>query len=172
MKLASFHLAAGVLVFVMGAAYAKSPNVLTADGIGPIRVGMTLQQLETAIGRKVDLSDISSDDTSICADVAVPGWKHVGLLMENFRIAVIYIDRPYRTIDGVYYGMSEADLKRRFGRRAVFDYRPYFGDDPHAHNVVVKKSRRREFLFQTKDDKVSNISVGDLPGVEYWEGCV
>jgi len=171
MKFGSFQIAFGAFVLAAGVTHANPTNILTADGIGPLRIGMTLQQLEAAIGRKVDLSDLSSDDTSVCAEIDVPGWENIGLLMENLRVTVIYIDRPYRTIDGVYHGMSETDLKRRFGHQAVFGYRPYFGGDPHAHNVVVKKGRRREFLFQTENDKVSSISVGDLPGVEYWEGC-
>lgn len=167
-ELAKIFLAA----FVLMAASANAQTVvLTSEGFAPLKIGMTLRQAEAAIGRKIELLDEAGEDPHVCAVVDIPGHRGVSALFEYERIAVIYIEKPYRTVDGVYYGMPEANLKKRFGKRAIFDYRPYLGGDPHAHNVVVKEGGKREFLFQTEDDKVTTISVGNLPGVEYWEGC-
>ncbi|MBV8976468.1 MAG: hypothetical protein JOZ13_03735 [Alphaproteobacteria bacterium] len=159
-----------VLISAHTAAHAARP-VLTPDGIGPIRIGMTLQQVQKAVGGTINLHDDASDDQNVCAETDVPGWPNVSLLLENLRVTVISIGKPYRTRDGVGIGWTEPVLKQIFGSHAVFGPRPYFEDDPHAHNVIVKVSKNREFLFQTKDSKIESISLGELPSVEYWEGC-
>lgn len=162
-------LAVGVAAASLAAA---PPPHLTAAGLGPLRIGMTRAQAERAIGTHILLSEIESDNVWACAIGTIRSMPHVVLLLEELRIRVITIGGPLSTADGVRIGSSEAALRRVFGKRAKFDDRPYFGGEPNAHNVIVRLSGRREFLFQTKDGKVDTINLGDRPAIEYWEGCV
>ncbi len=162
----------GCLLLVFAAAAIAQPRYdLTAKGFGPLQIGMTLQEAEAATGTKFVTNAEASGDPSACETAEIPGWPGVSLMLEDFRITVIYIEKPLRTVDGVHIGMSERALSRLFGKRAVFGPRPYFGGEPRAHNIAVKADSNREFLFQTHDGVVETISVGDLPSVEYWEGC-
>jgi hypothetical protein len=146
--------------------------LLTATGYGALRIGMTRGQAERAVGAHILINDLASDDAWVCADGSIKTMPHVDLLLEGLRIKVISISGGPATVDGVRIGTSEAQLRRIFGKRAVFGWRPYIGDTPGAHNVIVKTGRNREFLFQTADGRVQTISAGELPAVEYWEGCV
>lgn len=161
------------LVFILAgaAAVAQPAYVLTDKGFGPLRIGMTLKQAEAAVHRKLSTSADASGDPRACESAEIPGWPGISLMLENYKITVIYIDKPHRTVDGVYVGMPERALSKLFGKRAVFRPRPYEEDDPRAHNVAVMASDGREFLFQTRDGVVESISVGVLPSVEYMEGC-
>jgi hypothetical protein len=145
--------------------------LLTATGYGALRLGMTRGQAERAIGAHVSINDIASDDAWVCANGFITTMPHVDLLLEGLRIKVISIGGGRATADGVRIGTSEAQLRRIFGTRAVFTWRPYAGGAPGAHNIIVKTGRNREFLFQTGGGRVETISIGDLPAVEYWEGC-
>lgn len=159
-----------IVLLAAAPALAAAP-VMTRDGLGGLRVGMGIKEAERASGRKITLEKNSSDDLKACALARVSGLPDVWLLLEDYRIKVITANgRGYATADGVRAGTGEADLRRIFGKRIEFEARPYL-DSPDAHNAIVKLGGGREFLFQTKDRKVESIAIGDLPAVEYMEGC-
>ena len=150
---------------------AAPPPRLNGTGYGVLRLNMTRAEAERATGAHVIINDLASDDAWACAQGSIPSMPEVSLLLEGLRIKVISVDGRAATVDGVRIGMGEAEVKRIFGKRARFEFRPYIGDQPGAHNVIVKLGGKREFLFQTKDGKIDTISVGYRPAVEYWEGC-
>jgi hypothetical protein len=95
------------------------------------------------------------------------------MMIENGRVTVISVDDPsVHTVDGVSVGMTEMNLGRMFGKRAVFGPRPYFGDAKDAHEVVVRLFGKRELVFETQEGRIQSIRLGGRPSTEYWEGCV
>lgn len=165
------RIVAMVLAALLTVQQALAAPVMTPDGLGLLHVGMRWHQAERAIGHKIDLNPIASDDLAICAEAAIVGMPGVMLLLERYRIRAITVDRSFATVDGVGIGTSEEDLRHIFGTRARFDFRPYAGGEAGAHNVIVRLGGEREYLFQTRSGKVDLISIGDRPAVEYWEGC-
>lgn len=153
-------------------AQAAAPDVLTMEGLGRIHIGMTEAQIEHALGATLHLvGDAAGPD--ICADAGVPGRAGVDLMFEKRRLTVIEVttDKTIRTGDGVRIGTTEAELRKIFGPRAAFNPRPYEEGVAGAHEVIVKVTGAREFVFETEGGAVTEMRLGDKPSTEYMEGC-
>lgn len=162
------------LLFSSVCAQAAPQNLLTAHGIATLKIGMTQNQLEEVLKRKLDANGDSSDDAQACQEARVPGMPGVYLLLEHYRISRIDVDgglKGAHTAEGVHVGMTEGEVRRIFGKRAIFTPRPYEGDVEGAHDIVVKVGATREFIFETEGGKVESMRIGDLPAAEYMEGC-
>jgi hypothetical protein len=166
---ARFVLAFSLAIFPAAAAPAP---LLTADGLAPFRVGMTETEIRRIPGLQMEFHSEASGDADSCETASVSGMPDLGLMLVHRRIVKIGTSAPaIRTADGVHIGTTEAQLRTIFGKRAVFSGRPYYEGDPNYHWIVVKVNGTREFVFATSEHVVDGLSVGDLPGIEFMEGC-
>jgi hypothetical protein len=156
---------------ILPAAAAPTP-LLTADGLAPFRIGMTETEIRRIPGLQMEFHSEASGDAESCETALISGMPDIDLMLVHHRIVKIGTNAPaIRTSDGVHIGTTEAQLKAIFGRRAVFKDQPYEEGDPNYHWVIVKVQGQREFLFATSKHIVDSLNVGDLPGIEFMEGC-
>jgi hypothetical protein len=157
---------AGFLLFPL--ASASADEVLALDGLPPVRIGMTLVQAEHALGKKLDF-DRKDINSKYCLQAQRPGDKKTWYMLENFHVVRIDTENSaIATSDGARVGDTEASLKKRYGKRAIFSAHPYLGEDGHYVTVLYPG---RKLVFETEKGKVTSWRIGLPAPASYMEGC-
>ncbi len=155
---------------------ARSQSQLTAtsklaiDGIGPIRVGMTIQQAE-ASARTQLLSPGSKLDN--CWYVKPQGGpRDLSFMVIDGQIARVDIsgNSPITTVSGARIGDSEDRIKSLYAVRIT----PHeYVRGGHYLTFVPNDTSDQQYrmVFETDGNRVKLIRSGRLPEVEYVEGC-
>jgi hypothetical protein len=151
------------------AAVAASP--VTLHGVGELRVGMPLAELRR-MGAK---EEFQSEDGVDCSYWTVPR-EDVALMVSGRRVVRIDINNPkYRTPSGARVGMTEAEVRRIYGRALKVEPHPYTG--PEGHYLVYRaKGEPYGMIFETepvdrKPARVVSFRVGLWKHVQLIEGC-
>lgn len=144
--------------------------VLEMQGIGPIKIGMTIQQAEVLAGparverieprdacgwawfasAPVGISFMVTRDTLVRANVDVTG---------------------FRTRRGLGVGSTEADVLMNYSPNVRTRPHPYTG--PEGHYLIVEDPALPGFriIFETDGKVVTSLRAGRLPEVNAIEGC-
>ena len=151
------------------AAVAASP--VTLHGVGELRIGMPLAELRR-MGAK---EEFQSEDGADCSYWTVPR-EDVALMVSGRRVVRIDINNPkYRTPSGARVGMTEAQVRRIYGRALKVEPHPYTG--PEGHYLVYRaRGEPYGMIFETEpvDGKPATIvsfRVGLWKHVQLIEGC-
>lgn len=145
--------------------------VARADGIGPIRAGMTLAEASAAIGESlhVDYSDFET------CDYATPSVLPEGVSLMIIRDTVERVDvvdpGKVRTAAGAGIGDPESSVVARYGSAATVMPHKYTGPEGHYVVVAPPGDSLHRIVFETDGAAVTMYRVGRAPAVEYVEGC-
>jgi len=163
---------------------AADPQTLRPEGWGPLRIGMTKAEIESALGPDSAPNAVGGNDVEVC-DIFHPQRAPEGLLvmLTDGRLSRITLmrDAPVETSEGLKIGASAADVLRAYGQRAQTQPHKYidapaqyvtvwtaprpsgepFVDDPSARGV------RYEIGIESK---VVGIHAGDR-SIQNVEGC-
>lgn len=158
---------ATAFVLAMAAAPALADEILTARGLGLVRIGMRRAQVEKALGSRIKLD---MDDPA-CTTAGAPGGKASFMFFHDRLVRIDADAVGVRTPEGAYVGMTEAALKKLYGKRARTSTHPY-GAEPNDHYVAVKlPPRDRLLIFETRSRRVENFRIGTLQAAQLSEGC-
>ncbi|MEP6881542.1 MAG: hypothetical protein ABI866_06090 [Dokdonella sp.] len=142
---------------------------LTMAGLGPVRNGMTIEQLRRAGFR---LATPSSGDFSDCAQARILGQEDVGLLIENNRVTRIelYSNRIY-SLSGSRIGDTEDEIEmtyKKYGDSLSVEPHPF----DHQGRVVkiFSPDQTTSIAFEIHGHVVTQIYAG--PAAGYVEGCL
>ncbi|PPT10860.1 Serine/threonine protein kinase [Geitlerinema sp. FC II] len=146
------------------------------DGIGPVRVGMTVAEASRSAGTTFVREGVY--DSPQCHYI-VPenGMRDVSFMVTNGRIARVDVRNPVvRTVSGAGIGNSEEEIEQLYPDRIEVSRHPYTGGAPqngHYLTFVPQDWRDRNYrvIFETSYDYVTQYRAGKLPEVEYIEGC-
>ena len=141
---------------------------LTLDGLGPLRIGMTLKEVaDTGFRIKIE-HDFEPNE---CARAEVEGQKNVWLMFENGRVVrVEVLGGRIATLSGVRVGDTEEQVRKTYGARLVVEPHKY---DDNGHYLIVFSSDRKQALVMETDGKVVTDFRAGLAGpAEYVEGCL
>jgi len=163
----AMRLIATFLASVLIALPASAQETLTAEGLGPVKIGMNRKQVEKALGAKLKLQ---MEDPS-CATADAPGGK-AWFMFFNYRLVRIDVEKPgIATIEGAHVGMTERALKKLYGKQAKVSTHPY-GAEPNDHYVEVRPpTRDRLLIFETKERRVESFRIGTKDAAPLIEGC-
>ncbi len=143
------------------------------DGIGPIRVGMTVSEASVAAGTKLVSTGYSG----------APGCfyfrpqnspKDVAFMVIGDRIARVDIWRnsPVTTISGARIGDTEERIKSLYPGRIQVSQHSYV---PKGHYLTFvpkdPSDKNYRIVFETDGKRVTEYRAGKLPEVQYIEGC-
>jgi hypothetical protein len=157
---------------IVGVGAPAEGPVLTPNGIGHLRIGMTLAEAQRASGRRITLSPDAFNPS--CRYATVPSLRVFSMLL-NGRIARIDIARnsPVHALGGIRRGDTEADVRAFFG--------PKVTETPHAYvpggsYLTVGwrsgKYRGRGIRFETNENgTITGIYAGRHDPIRYVEGC-
>ncbi|HLF69626.1 MAG TPA: hypothetical protein VI541_01580 [Actinomycetota bacterium] len=143
---------------------------VTLDGIGPVRVDMTLEEASSAAGRRIIAGvSIGGESPGDCS-FAKPDGGPEGLLFMTIdgRIARVDVaNREIKTSEGATIGTEESALRRMY---------PGITSKPHAYTdgrylIHRPDGGQRAIVFETDGSKVTQFRSGREPEVEAVEGC-
>jgi hypothetical protein len=163
MRKAAPHFALALL------AAAPAPEVMTLNGIGPLRIGTPAAELRTRF--RAVAGEAYPDPEVDCAYWSSPLYPGLQLMVSGGRLVRIETeDKRYRTPAGGRVGLTESDLRARFGARMRVEPHPYMG--PEGKYLIVRA--RREplgLIVETWDGRARSIRVGYWQSVQLIEGC-
>jgi hypothetical protein len=172
-------------------------QVLSWQGVGPAKLGMTVAEAERALNAK--LGGVEQPYSKDCYVVSRADGKDEALsyVIVDGRIAVIYLflddgRRPDPHIvdaSGIGVGSTEADIGHAYGQTER-TFAPYESEETKEeiaertkhgiteprllHYWVIAKNpdATRAIIFETQDRKVTYWRTGVIPDVMAWEDCI
>lgn len=175
-RAAAALLASGSLALLAGApadARLSARSKLTTDGLGPVKVGMTLARAERAAGGRFRVNRNAGGANCFIATLR-GGPRGVYFFGTEQRIATVNAGRGsrVRTPSGARVGTSEGRVKSLFpGRIRVTPHKYTKGGHYLTFVPRDKADANRRIVFETDGRKVTIIRAGRLPEVGYVEGC-
>lgn len=143
---------------------------LSFDGLGPIEIGMTIEEAE----RVTNASIIEVQDFGTrCAEYRALEGPEVIFVVVDGRILIIGVGEPVVTDAGIGVGATEDEITAAYQGDTVEGRRNRFA----IHEVGVRPSDPTSefetiFVFDTVGNEVERIRTGPYPEVEqYDEGC-
>jgi hypothetical protein len=149
-----------------------SDVALNEDGLGPVQIGMTLDEA-VSMGLLNERPDIKQACDFVYPAVGSGVPFDVGVMVVKGKVARIDVDTgSVTTEDGARIGDTEDRLKSIYGDD--LEARPHKFIDG-GHYLIVKgdsASAGKEIVFETDaSGKVMMFRAGRLPEVEWVEGC-
>lgn len=144
-----------------------SRHVVSFDGFGPVKVGMTVAAASKALGiplvRKYEME-------GDCYYVSPKrGFKDVSFMVTGRRISRVDIDaKGYATDRGAGVGDTEARIMRLYRGRVEVRGHPYV--DGHYLRVNMKGGKF-SIIFETDGKRVTSFRAGKAEEVGWIEGC-
>jgi len=137
---------------------------VTADGVGPVRVGMTSIEVETAAGFRLD--PLAGDG---CEYRPLPNPDgNVMAMFTGGRVARIDVREPgTATAAGIRVGDTPARVREIYGDAVVASPHKY----TDGQYLTVPLQQNLQLVFETDGSVVTRYRAGRLPEVEWVEGC-
>ena len=144
---------------------------MSEQGVGPLKIGMTLAAARAATGGK--LSAPPAADTAECGFAQWPSGP-AGLRMMTAKGRIVRVDvesGSTTTAAGARIGDTEARINTLYPGRVDTTPSKYAS----GHYLTIKSSPSAEggnrLIFETDGRKVTRYRAGRMPEVGYVEGC-
>lgn len=144
--------------------------VVREDGAGPVRIGMSLAQLNAVLHEKFTMP--SDKDEQACLYESSQQQPKIGFMILAGRLARIDVSEPgVPTSMGIQVGDSETHARQIYGRRLRVEPHAYTGDEG-GHYLTAKSSDGRFGIrFETHGKKITMYYAGRFDAIQYIEGC-
>ena len=144
-------------------------DVVRMDGIGPIRIGMTLREVNKAL--RTSYSTPTEPDERSCFYVDVPGHHGLELMILNGRFVRVDVDdKTTKTEVGIHNGDSERSAMSKYGGKLKVE--PQFYSPETGHYLTLFSADKKYALrFESDDGKVTRYYAGKSEAVSFVEGC-
>ncbi len=159
-----------------GVAHAEAPLVLSPTGLGDVRVGSKVDQLERVVRDKLAYNPYLNHGCGVTTSKDFEAYGVTYMLEANVltRINIDYYGtdpRPLeiKTAAGIGLGSSEDDVAKAYAGQMRVEKNP---GDPTWHTIYVDSPDQTHALaFETDGKKVKSMRAGLYPGVSYPDGC-
>jgi len=141
---------------------------VTENGIGNVRVGMTVAEARAVVPA---FSVAASRDSTACTYAKMNGLPPgVMVMLEGGKIVRVEVRRgTIATSTGARIGDSEDRIKTLYPGQVTTSLHKY---TPGGHYLTVAPpSSADRIIFETDGKRVVNYRAGQRPPVEYVEGC-
>ncbi|MGI8503863.1 MAG: hypothetical protein ACR2LR_22425 [Hassallia sp.] len=156
---------------VLAQAKLTNQSKLTLNGIGTVRVGMTVKEATRAAGTKL----VGDAPNNSCYYVNPQGEpKDISFMVTGGRISTIEVSKNSRisTFSGARIGNTEAQIKSLYPEQIKVTPHKYVQGGHYL--TLVPKDRaygNYRLIFETDGKRVTEFRSGKLPEVEFVEGC-
>lgn len=158
-------------IAISGQALAEPPWQVSPQGLGPIKIGMTVKEVEKVLGTKITLDDAASGNEEACATADLPGHNASALFVHR-RLSSIELDyqSDVKTTQGIGIGATEAQERAKYPKvQARPD--PYDDAPPAKRMFYWETENVAGVAFAINDQgRVKWISAGDQ-AIMLDEGC-
>jgi hypothetical protein len=141
--------------------------VVREDGVGPVKVGITLAQLSMILHQKLTEEESGSDN---CYYVTAPGHDHVGFMIIDGHVARVDVNaRGVATVTGIQVGDTEDQVRKLYGTRMKVTAHQYVDN---GHYLTVRSADGHYGVrFETDGGKITGYYAGTYEAIQYVEGC-
>jgi hypothetical protein len=144
--------------------------VVRNDGVGPIKIGMTLLQLNQALHESFTVPRNKTDQG--CFYVKPTKHPHIAFMIEDGRLVRVDVDAPgIFTVEHLQVGDSEAGAKRAYGHRLKVEPSPYLPPEVGHYLTARSSDGRYGIRFEVEKGKIQTYYAGEFKAVQYVEGC-
>lgn len=154
------------------------PLLLTSDGWGPLRIGMSRAEVVAAAGEDANPEAVGGPEPERCDEFRpTDAPDGVLVMIENGILTRISVARntEIATPAGFSVGDAAGDVVASYGDRAEVTPHKYV-DAPARYITVWSESRRdgerRGIRYEVGADDVVTFLRGGGPSIEYVEGCL
>ncbi|MFC5479566.1 hypothetical protein [Massilia suwonensis] len=144
---------------------APAANSLSAEGIGPIRFGMTLAQAEQASGGKAALPEPFDPACSMVRFSTLPKLR---FMVENSIVTRADADTGVANAVGISYGDTLEQIRSRHPEAQVSAHKY---DENGRYVSFPSADGRAALILEVTGGKVTKIRAGLQPAVAYVETC-
>jgi hypothetical protein len=168
MHRASFSCVACIIVAAECIAQSYT-SIVRLDGIGPVRVGMSLSDVNRAL--HTHYTKPTDPDEQACNYVEVPHHTGIGLMILDGRVARVDVDNAStRTVEGIRNGDSEAHALQVYGKRLEVEAHHYEPENGH-YLTLYSHDKKLGIRFETEDGKITRYYAGTAVAIALVEGC-
>jgi len=157
--------AAPVATNAQAGASPAASNILTAEGIGAIRFGMTLDQAQQAAGSKATLPEPFDPG---CSMVRFPSLPKLRFMVENNIVTRADAEPGIENAVGLPFGATLAQIQASHPEARVT---PHKYDEDGRYVTFPGADGRSAIILEVTGGKVSKMRAGLQPAVAYVETC-
>lgn len=146
-----------------------SPWVLEVNGLGPIKIGMSIEQAEKNSHLKFDYS--KPEDPEACYMAISPKLPGISFMIIDNKIARINVISGHtKTKLGASIGMPELNVRQLYDNHLVVDPHKY---DEKGNYLTLSPGKEGNYglRFETSGEKVTRFYAGDYTAVQQVEDC-
>jgi hypothetical protein len=149
--------------------FAGNVWVVRPDGVGPVRIGMSLAQLSTTLHERFPIPEDKEEQR--CFYVNPANHPGVGIMIEEGRVTRVDVERRgTSTSEGVRVGDSETYAMEVYDQKLKVE--PHAYTAPKGHYLTIHSSDDRYGIkFETYEGKIVKFYAGQLKAISYIEGC-
>jgi hypothetical protein len=165
--------AGAVIAFVLTTGHAAAQPtrwLITPEGLGPVRIGMTRPQVSAALG--VRLRGEPIDDASRCIEMGASRLPGVTFMFEGGRLTRISIHDAARvtTPRGIGLGATAAQVRRAYPRGLRSEPHEYRAP-PARYLTYWTRPSARGVRFETDERQRVTVIHAGAASIAYVEGC-
>jgi predicted metalloprotease with PDZ domain len=151
------------------AAPVTSQSRLTQNGLGSVRLGMTVDQAQKRTRQTITNNDYTPGDDSCGIATLAPKSLGVNMQTTNLKITVINVSSPgISTRKGIEVGDKVPALKQAYGSKLKSTPDKY---TPKAVVYSLAFGQRRMQFYTNPKGVITQLTAGRLPEVNFVEGC-
>jgi len=158
-----------VCILAVTTAAAAKPWNIRMDGAGPVKIGMTLEQLNAAL--KEDFSMPKDEDEKACFYAETARHPGIAFMVEHGRVTRVDVrERGLSTAGGIRVGDPEALVMKVYGPKLKIEEHAYIGREGH-YLTLYSGDRRYGLRFETDHGMVTSFYAGEQHAIALIEGC-
>jgi hypothetical protein len=152
-------------------ARAAEPWTVSFDGAGPLRFGMSFDQVNARLGHKLKRTPPAQLASTECDQIELDGIGHKGIWLMFVRGVFKRVDvvGGARTAAGIAPGDPVQRVRSAY-RQIEEAPRPYV--DTELSLTVSAPDGRHALRFETEKGSVAIIFAGEAAPVQWIEGCL
>lgn len=138
-----------------------SAPVITENGYGPLRVGMTWAQARRAMPALTRQGGPDGEDSQSCFTASSPRLRGLYLLFQDGRLGRVSVERnrQVRSARGIHVGSTIAEVRAAYPRLRQEPH--HYGGPRDYYLTYWAQPNRRGIRFVTWEGRVSEIHGGD-----------
>jgi hypothetical protein len=159
-----------VLAALSLASLAVDSWVVRLDGVGPVRIGMSLAQLNAALHERFRLPTDKTEQG--CFYVKPKGHPQIAFMIEDGKLVRVDVDKPgISTAEGVHVGDNQAHAQQVYGAKAIVEPSQYTGEEGGRYLTIRSPDGQSGIRFETEKGKITTFYGGTYTAIQYVEGC-
>lgn len=149
----------------------SASSTLALHGLGPVRIGMTLDEASAAAGTPIEATGARNDSCFYARPTIGP--EGVSFMLVSGRIARVDVTAgQITTLSGAAIGDTEAEVQALYSGQLQVSPHKYLAAGRYL-TLVPSSAADSDFrlIFETDGSAVTRFRAGTQPEVSFVEGC-